>query len=254
MKRQLRLLALLGLLLGLAAPVFAQSDQLTLTVVRNFGYGGGVQIQGQFTMSAKGPADLTSVTFKIDETVVATVASAPFQARFVTDDYPLGFHDLTAVGQTAGGQTLTSAPRRFEFVSAAAGNAAVGRILLPIFGGVGLLIVGLVAFTLLDIRRGSRTHTPLGAERHYGVFGGTVCPKCGRPFGLHWWALNALASKFDRCPHCGKWSLVRPLLLPQLRAAEAAELASARSATPVPELPPEEKLRRQLDDSRFDGR
>ena len=130
----------------------------------------------------------------------------------------------------------------------------MGRILLPVVGALALVGVLVVVFTVIDIRRGRKSHTPLGAARRYGLMGGTVCPKCGRPFSRHWWAPNALAGKLDHCPHCGRWSVVRALPLDQLRAAEAAELQNAQPATPLPNLSPEEKLRRQLDDSRYDTR
>src|SRR2546422_242225 len=108
------------------------------------------------------------------------------------------------------------------------------------------------ASTVLDIRRGRLSPTPLGAARRYGILGGAICPKCGRPFSRHWWAPNAVSGKLDRCPHCGRWSVVRALPLDQLRAAEAAELQAAQPTHPASEPSAEEKLRRQLDESRFD--
>ena len=254
MLRKLRLLAIITFMVTLTLPAFAQTDDLQLGVHRLFGYGGGDQIQGSFRLDVTGPSDLTSVTFKIDDKVLATVAAAPFQVDFVTDSYGLGWHDLTAIGQTASGRTLTSAPRRFEFVSAGEGWAAAGRIFVPILGVLALIAVIAVIGIVLDIRRGTTSPTPLGAERHYGILGGAICSKCGRPFSIHWWGLNAGLGKLDRCPHCGHWGIVRGVPLEQLRAAEAAELRAAQPANPVPEPSPEEKLRRQLDDSRFDSR
>src|SRR5438874_5424243 len=129
MSRALRLLALVTVIIApWVMPAFAQNDPLQLGIHRLFGYGGGDQIQGSFRLDVTGPSDLTGVIFKIDDQVVATVTAAPFQVDFVTDSYPLGWHNLTAEGQTASGRTLTSAPHRFEFVSASAGLAAVGRI------------------------------------------------------------------------------------------------------------------------------
>jgi hypothetical protein len=253
MTRLLRAL-ILTIVLGLvAAPALAQSQDLQLTVRRDFGYGGGDQIQGLFTLQATGPADLASVTFKVDDQVVGTVAAAPFQVSFNTDSYPLGWHTLTAEGQTAAGQKLASAPRRFEFVSASTGVQSVGRIALPIVGV--LVLIGAIALiaTFLDIRRSKASPTPLGAVRQYGIMGGAICPKCGRPFSRHWWAPNAGLGKLDRCPHCGRWSLVRAVPLEQLRAAEAAELKQDLPTGPASQPSAEEALRKQLDDSRFEG-
>ena len=252
MRRPLRLIAVL-LFIFSAVPALAQTNDLQLSVNRVFGYGGGSQIQGSFQMRASGPADLASVTFKIDDQVVGTVTSAPFQVNFNTAAYALGVHTLTAQGQTTGGRALASAPRSFEFVSASTGFAAAGRILVPVLGIVGLLLVVGLGASFIEVRRNQRSPVPLGAARRYGVFGGAICPKCDRPFSRHWWALNAGIGKFDRCPHCGRWSVVRAVPLEQLRAAEAAELGQAKASALVPELSAEEKLRRQIDDSRFDA-
>ena len=233
-------------------PALAQTADLQLSVSRNFGYSAGSQIQGSFRMEGMGPADLASVTFKVDEQVVGTSTQAPFRVDFNTDSYGLGWHTLSAEGQTTSGSRLTSAARRFEFVSAAEGQQAGLRIALPLLAVVGLAILVGLGVTLLQGRRAKNNPLPLGAQRKYGIFGGTICPKCGRPFARHWWAPNVGLGKFDRCDHCGRWSIARALPLDQLRAAEAAELEQARSTVPTQEMSPEQKLRRQLDDSRFD--
>lgn len=43
-----------------------------------------------------------------------------------------------------------------------------------------------------------------------GLLGGTVCPSCQHPYALHWWGINLLTKRYDRCPHCGKWHAVTP--------------------------------------------
>jgi hypothetical protein len=245
----LKRLLLLTLWLALTAAAFAQSDELVLSVHRIFGYGGGSQIQGQFRLEASGPANLAAVTFKIDETIVATVGQPPFRVDFSTDDYPLGWHDLTALGETSDGRALASAPRRFEFVSAAEGWQAAGRIIVPVLIVAGLAIAIGLGVPLAQALRGKPAPLPPGTPRRYGLMGGAICPKCGRPFARHWWGLNAGLSKFDRCDNCGRWSLVRAEPLEKLRAAETAEVE--HPATIAPDLSPEEKLRRQLDDSKF---
>lgn len=244
---------ILLLLILSASTVFAQ-DALTLYVRRNFGYSGGSQIQGSFTLEATGPQNLVSVTFKLDETVVGTAAQSPFKINFNTDSYPLGLHTLVAIGQTADGQTLTSAPRQFEFVSAEEGLKAGGRIALPLLAVVGVILLLSFGVSLLQTFSGKKSTLPLGAARKYGLLGGAICPKCGRPFSLHWWGFNVVGQKFDRCDYCGQWSLVRRVSRENLREAEAAEVKLAQPETPIPELNPEEKLKRQLDESRFDER
>jgi hypothetical protein len=229
----------------------AQEGELQLFVRRNFGYGGGSQIQGSFRMEAEGPAGLVSVTFKLDDQVVGTDTEAPWRVDFVTDNYPLGWHTLTAEGETGDGRTLRSNERRFEFVSAAAGWEAAGRLLTPLAAVLGLVALLVVGMAMLSALRSKRNPVPPGAPRQYGVFGGAICPRCGRPFSRHWWGLNLVGAKLDRCDHCGKLSLVRAVPLEQLREAEAAERGRATSEAAPPPESEEELLRRQLDESRY---
>lgn len=250
----------LAVVVALLAPALAagaqtaEPDALTLFVRRNFGYGGGSQIQGSFRMEIQGPADLVSVTFRVDETVVGTDTEPPFRVDFNTDDYAPGWHAMTAVGQTADGRTLTSAPRRLEFLSAADSQAATLRVVGVMGGIVVVVMLAVFGLSLLPTLAGRRKTLPAGAPRDYGLLGGAICPRCGRPFPRHWWALNvSFVGRFDRCDHCGKWSMTTRASPEALRAAEAAELAAAAPEAPTPELSPEEKLRRQLDDSRYSG-
>jgi hypothetical protein len=251
------LAALVGLsLLVWTAIAGAQDDTLQLTARKEFGYAWGGQIQGLFKFTATGPSDLISVTFKLTDktgnsgtTTLAQVTQAPFAITFNTDSYPHGQYEFSAMGQTASGRRLTSNTLPAEFVSAEAGLQMAGRIVIPI---VVLIAVSMLAATLgpFILERLGRKAPPLpaGAVRNYGWLGGAICPRCQRPFGLHWWALNiSLAGKFDRCPHCGRWSLVRRASREALAAAEAAELVSATA----PEPDPAEKLRKQLEDSRY---
>ncbi len=256
MKTRLAYLLALLLALALLAPPAARAQEtgtLELTVRRNVGYSGVGEIQGSFRMEAvASPDDVTSVTFYIDQTVVGIDREAPFRVDFNTDDYPLGAHTLLAEGDRANGSFVTSAPRPFTFMSEAASWQAAQRILVPMFSLVGGIILLAAAVATVQVLTGRRNPVRLGQARKYGLMGGTICPKCGRPFSIHWWGLNAGLSKFDRCDHCGKWSLVRPRPLAELRAAETAELKSVgEGAGAVPELSPEERLRRQIDDSRY---
>ena len=215
------------------------------------GYSGGSQIRGSFRMEVTGPENLVSVTFRIDDTEIGTVTAPPFKINFNTVNYSLGWHDFSAVGQTADGRTLPSNVRRFEFVSSEEEWAAVRKIMIPLFSLVGVILVAALGIPLVMTLTGKKTTVPLGAPRKYGIMGGALCPKCGRPFAIHVWGLNAGLQKLHRCDHCGKWSFVSRVSLAQLREAEAAELKMARPETPIPEPSPEEKLKQQLDASRF---
>jgi hypothetical protein len=252
-----RILAgLLALAWALAAlPALAQTPALLLTVQKTFGFNNGSQIQGSFRADVTGPANLSAVTFMLDGAPLGKVSAPPFRFDFNTDSFASGWHTLGASGRTADGQTLTAADRRFQFLSPAEAQATTQRIVSPILAVVGLLLVVGLGSQLFFALRGSRGRAalPLGAARTYGLWGGAICPKCQRPFSRHWWGLNALpGQKFDRCDHCGKWSLVGRASPQQLAQAEAAEIALAQPEALPHELSPEEKLRRDLDASRFE--
>lgn len=262
MKKQIRSMLVIilagSLLFGLVAPAQAQEEELRLSVRKRFGYSMGGQIQGIFKLSVEGPPDLSVVTFTLageaqpaDLIVLGRVTEPPFALTFSTDNYPHGRYQIAAVGQTAGGRIVRSKPAQFEFVSAEVGWQTAGRIIIPIFALLAVVMLGatLGPFLLERLGKKPRVSLPPGAPRNYGLMGGAICPKCKRPFGLHWWAPNLMTSKFDRCPHCGKWSIVGRAGREALAAAESAELQAA--APPAPELSPEEKLRRQIEESRY---
>jgi hypothetical protein len=248
--RKWLLILVLGLL-PVGAALAQDAPELELFIRRNIGYSGGSQIQGSFRAEATGPADLLQVTFKIDGEALGVDAEAPFRVDFDTDDYATGWHTFTAEGETASGRVLLSNERRFEFVTAAESWQAARDIMVPMFSLLGIVLILGLGLSVLQIRQTKKNPVPLGAPRRYGVMGGTICPKCGRPFSRHWWGLNAGLGKFDRCDHCGKWSLVRALPLEQLRAAEAAELQQATSGPAPAEMSEEERLRKQIEESRY---
>ncbi len=230
----------LGLWLVSAGAVVAQDDDLTLYVRRNFGYGGGSQIQGNFRLEVEGPADLASVTYLIDGDVLATTSAAPFRVDFDTDTYPHGWHELTATGMLSDGRVLVSNTRRFEFVAAEVGWQAAGQMGGTLILGVGAVIAVVFAIQVLVFGRS-------GSRRGYGLLGGAVCPRCGRAFGIHWWSLNAIGGRFDRCDHCGGWSFVRRATPEALAAAENADAPTAGVAAPDPAGQRE----RQLEETRY---
>ncbi len=254
MKKVFLIFLILSLLTALSPSyAFAQSAQeLQLGMSRDFGYGGfGNDIQGLFTLKIKNPpANLSSVDFYIDRTLMGTVTAPPFNLQFNTDSYPVGEHTLSAVGHTSDGAELNSNKIVSQFVPAGVGMQSVTKFILPLLGVIALVAL-IAVFVPVLWGRGKLVTTPLGAERKYGMGGGSVCPKCGRPFPLRLWWINLGASKIDRCPYCGKWSFVRPRSLEQLRQAEAAELAGVKSQSPMGAESEDEKLKRELDDSRY---
>jgi len=244
----------LFLTLSWASSVLAQDDSLGLSMRRDFGYSsGGGDIQGLFTLTAEAPQDVVRVEFLLDGERLGEDVEPPFKLQFDTDKHSLGLHTLSAVGYTADGgsqsRTLRSREIKARFVSAEEGWQAGMSILVPMLVIILVIIGGGFALTMFTARR--KGAVPLGQARNYGVFGGTICPRCGRPFAFHLMKVNLLAGALDFCPHCGKWSLLRPLPLQVLRDAEAAELEWGQNKTPLPEMSEEEKLRKELDDSRY---
>lgn len=228
--------------------VAAQRAGLTLKMSRDYGYGGlNNDIQGLFSMKVTGPSDLVKVVFYIDSNVIGEVSQPPYNLQFNTDNYPLGQHNLYAVGFSSSGQQYSSNTITSNFVSSAVGNKAALQIVVPIlvvvFGAI------LLSFIIpLITGRGKLSNLPLGTERNYGGRGG-ICPKCHRPFALPLFSMNLGLSKMARCPYCGKWSVVRIQPLGKLRDAEKAELDWGKSE--VVEETQEEKLRKELDDLKY---
>lgn len=234
------------LLFNLASVTYAQDEQITLGLSRDFGYGGNGEIQGIFSFRAKGPDNLERVAFFIDDQKIGEDSEAPFSLQFSTDSYMLGDHSLKAVGYTSDGKEITSNQIHIRFVSAEAGWQAALKILGPVLGLViAISLISIVGPMLMN--RGKKT--PLGARRNYGFSGGAICPKCGRPFAMNLFKLNLLVGALDRCPHCGKFSIVRHASMAQLRAAEAAELEG--NEPQVTGMSEEEKLKKDLEGSRY---
>ena len=248
MNDRCRSLTLAGLLLilslWLTTNVAAQTPGLTLQLSRDWGYGGlGGDIQGAFSFHVEGPDDLVAVEFYMDDHLVGRVEQPPWKLRFVTDDFPLGQHQLYAIGYTADGAVLKSNVLVRTFVPASEVRKFILKIVVPIF----LLALGIPALLYaIDRKRHPQKYSSYG-----GAFGGAICPHCGCPFSRHWWGLNFGHKKFDRCPHCGRWSLVA-------RASEEALLAAAVDCGLKSSPEPEDKrgkesqdFEKRLDESRY---
>ena len=227
--------------------------ELQIGLRRDFGYSSGTgKIQGTFTISASGPQDLSRVIFYLDKSPLGDIAQPPFALRFSTDSYSLGEHTFSALGYTSSGCRLDSNSIRAVFVSAKEGWDAGLKIMVPILSlvfGVTLLMVAATVFSS-DLASKKLRDLPPGAERKYGWAGGAICPRCKRPFARHILSPNMLVGKLERCPYCGKVSVVAVQSMEALRAAEAAELAAA-GVQAKSETSPEEQLKKDLDDSRY---
>lgn len=245
-------LLILAVLLLLPIQALAQNEAgLTLRMSRDMGYSSGTgQVQGTFSLKVDAPVDLQKVIFLIDGQTIGEDIEAPFSLRFNTGSYPLGVHTLSATGTTRDGRTLTSQEIRVEFVSADEGLKAAGRIAIPILGiTFGIMLLGYVLPVIIG--RGKKSELPLGAPRRYGMFGGAICPKCSRPFSMTLLGMNLAVGRLERCPHCGKFSLVRRASPQMLRQAEQDELEMAPEQPAASELSEQERLRKELENSRY---
>lgn len=241
------------LLLVAFSPVQAQQDEFKLNVNKSYGFNNGSQIRGTFTASIAGPAEkIKTVSFFIDGKLMEKQSEAPFKLKFQTTAYNDGWHELNAIVETSDGRTITTSVKRFNFVSAQVESSFLKNTIFPILGAVlAVTIIGL-AVQMLVMRKKAPLDLPLGSPRQYGLRGGTICPRCKRPFVIHWWAFNiSLAGRYDRCDFCGKWSVVRALSQDALRSAEAAELEMAQPGEAMHTKTEEEKLRELLDSSKY---
>jgi DNA-directed RNA polymerase subunit RPC12/RpoP len=241
----------LAILAGLITvfPVLAQDETLTLSLSRDWGYGGfGGDIQGTFSFHVRGPSNLVRVEYYIDALKIGEDTAAPFNLQFVTDNYPLGAHELYALGYTDDGKILRSNSAHPTFVPASEGGAVALKIVAPML----VLIFGaMILSVVIPLLTGRKTAAlAAGTQRQY-TLGGGVCPKCSRPFAFHLLSMNMLTGKLTRCPYCGRWSIVRRVSIQELRAAEQAEIEAAKGHKP--EASEEEKLKKELEDSKYQG-
>jgi hypothetical protein len=244
-------LTLLSLIFTVQAAT-PECPELQIGLRRDFGYASGTgKIQGTFTISASGPTDLKGVIFYLDGQPMGEVQQAPFSLRFSTDAYDVGEHTFSAQGYTSRGECESNSITAV-FVTAKEGWEAGLKILVPILGLVfGVMAIMIVATVFSSGLTGKHLKDlPPGAERKYGLAGGAICPRCKRPFGRHLLSPNMVVGKLERCPYCGKVSVLAARSMTELRAAEAAELAAA-GAAPTNGASPDEQLHKDLDDSRY---
>ncbi len=244
MKRKIWLLLLLWL--SSTTVLYAQENSLSLRLSRDFGYGSGAQVRGTFSYRVTGPEDLERVVFLLDNETIGEDTEAPFRLQFHTENYALGEHTLSAIGYTSSGAELHSNTLQRNFVSSSQANNVILWIVVPI-------VILAVGGRFIAARLANRNRREDGKPAISGTWGGTICPNCGRPYAIHFWSFKLVVARLDRCPHCGKWKMVRRMPQEMLEAAaEAWETTDAAPATKEAPENAEQKLQDQLDDSRFD--
>jgi hypothetical protein len=239
-------LVLVGLIIPVSGKAQGSEEALTLTLHRDFGFGGGSKIEGNFTLRAEGPPALVEVEFRIDDEPVGEDVEAPFRYSFHTADFPTGPHTFLAVGRLADGRMLESNTITYVFLSSEEAKLTMTKIVVPILAvTLGVIVVGsLVSFFI-----GRNRSFELG---RYSMAGGTVCPRCEFPYSRSVFSPNLVVGKLGRCPHCGKWSIGRRASPQELDQAEARFRRDSENGPEVTTESADEKMRRLLDESRFD--
>jgi len=231
------------LVLGLTQIAFAQGPELTLSLSRDFGYGGfDNKIEGLFSLHAAGPDDLERVVFFMDEKLMAAVSETPFQHQFSTSAYAPGEHRFYALGSTAAGLELRSNEVMRVFLTKAETGQQVMGLIVPLLAGLAAIMAIVVLVTVVF---GSKA----GFSGGYGMLGGTVCPRCGLPYALSFWAPRLVFGRLQRCPHCGRWALARRARPEDLAAAETRWRGDAGGQADIEGAA--KRNQRQIDDSRY---
>jgi hypothetical protein len=238
-------LALLGLL-SIPSVVLAQTEQLELRLNRDWGYGGlNGEIEGRFSLIASGPENLQEVRFLMDGEVISVDNELPFRYQFETGQFDPGRHTMSALGELADGSEIQSGEIVRMFLSAAEAGDKTSGLVIPILAFV--LVIGLGSAVLPLVFGRNKKHVP----GQYGMAGGAVCPKCRMPFSRSVLGPNLVVGKLQRCPHCGKFSLV-PRASKQALVEAEARLAQEGSPVMAVQETEKEKLERLIDESRFD--
>ena len=239
-------------ILGFVTPARAQVvEELEFRVSRDFGSSDGTgNIQGTFSMKVTGPSNLVKVQFYMDNTMIAEDTEPPFRVQFVTDNYAPGKHTMHAIGYTSDGSELSTREKTFNYITAKESSQRGLKIILPILGLV--LIWKLLSAGLPTLSRGRKKGELLPPGKYdYGFIGGTICPRCDHPFALNLFSPNLLVGKLVCCPNCGKWFIGRRASIDDLRIAEEAAWAQAHGAPQVSEMKNDDKIRKGLDDSKY---
>lgn len=242
------MLFLVILLLLVPVSAFAQQDSFSIRLTRDNGYGGlNNDIQGTFSIKTSGPDTLDSVNFYIDEELIGSLSSSPYNLQFHTGNYPDGSHRIYAVGVLADGSELISNEIVVVFISGEAAMQSTLKLVTPILALVALLTVG---SSLLQASR-KKKHGA-AAVGNYGMAGGAVCNKCMLPFSRNFLSPNLVIGKLSRCPHCGKWQIARRAFGTELNLAEDRLKQELNASPEISSTEPEKEFEKMVQDSRFE--
>ncbi len=238
---------LVVVILFIPVSVYAQESdpKIELALIRNFGYGGMREIQGNFTLKIRDPlADLETVDFYLDGELIAPISQEPYEYKFHTSNFPDGEHTFYAVGTLSNGISVQSNQISKVLLSSDQAWSQTQRLIVPILiFTAGATVLGL-GVSVLAIRK---KEFVIGK---YGPAGGAVCPRCELPFGRSIFSPNLAIGKLVRCPHCEKISLRARASQSQLEQAEKKFInADTRGVvTPLDD----QGFQKLLDESRYE--
>lgn len=237
-----------SLLFSTSALAQEEEPGISLKLNRDFGYGGfGGEIQGAFSLKASGPDELVEVQFYIDDTLIGIDDVVPYKIQFRTETYAPGTHTFHAVGILLDGTELYSNEiTRYILSGEEAGQSTIKMVVVILGVVIGISVIGIVLPNMLG-KKGKQIR--IGK---YSIAGGAVCPRCKMPYSRHTLSPNLAVGKLERCPHCGKWAIVRRASKADLEAAEERLRNDNKEGKLDIPRDEDEILRRALEDSRFD--
>lgn len=248
MKISKRISALLVLaVLLIPVSVYAQESgpKIELSLIRNFGYGGLREIQGNFTLKIRDPlVDLETVDFYLDGELIAGISQEPYEYKFHTSNFPEGEHIFSAVGTLSNGTAVQSNQiSKILLSSDQAWSQTQGLIVPILIFAAGATVLGLGASMMASRKK----DFVIGK---YGPAGGAVCPRCELPFGRSIFSPNLAIGKLVRCPHCGKVTIRARASQLQLEQAEKKYINAdaAGALTPLDD----QGYHKLLDESRYE--
>ncbi len=238
------LLSLLIILLPTRANAQVSQPGLYLYLIRNFGYGGLGEIQGNFTLKIRDPLpDLDKVEFYLDDELLVTILQEPYEYKFHTSDFPDGEHVFSAAGTLIDGtQVESNRITKILLSSNQAWSEMQGLVVPILLFTAGLTVLGLGIPVLLNRKK-------VFALGKYGPAGGAVCPRCELPFSRLFLSPNLLVGKLVRCPHCSKISIRARASQNQIQEAEKKYKNEDTSRVNTLD---EQGYQKLLDESRFE--
>jgi hypothetical protein len=244
--KKLFILILVAIALSLPVSVSAQEETLEVNFTRDWGYGGFAgEIQGRFSLRVSGPDNLVEVRYMMDENLMATITEPPFNFQFETDAYSPGPHTLTVLGILSDGSQLAGPEYERVFLSSEEAREATLQLIGPMLVGISGITLLAVLVPLLLSRKSQYKF------KQYGIAGGAVCKRCQLPFSRSIFAPNMGFGKLERCPHCGKWAIVRSATPQELVEAEK-RYTEGESQVELNKNAQGEQLRKSLDDTRYE--